>query len=707
MQHHYTNRQMLDDAQKMAVMSAGALNKDIELHLRSQAVVVETAALFTAQQRWSDEDILAYLTGILEQENSFTSLYFYSTDNYLVNASGWELPNGYDLRDRPWYRKAISNGGTITTEAFLNASRDKLIVTIACPVYGRNSDLVGVMGGDISLDDIATLVTDRESGNSGFSFLIDSQHNILAHPEISYNPGNELISLSSFYEGMEIYPLDEDLTVSNLALNGVDGYLAYTPVAETDWHLASFIPLSQINTAASRLNSYYILAVSTTLLVFLLFLFYHNRWIHRPLLQFENNINRINVENSPSYRLPVAGGSEFTTLGCTINMLLDRIQTYVEKLEENEQSLLKTNLELEKLVAELTTVEEALDYSEEKLYYLSYHDQLTGLYNRAFFEAKMRYLSSKPEYPVTIISADIDGLKLINDTIGQSAGNKLIRQGASILNDVLDGSGILARVGGDEFSAVLPLTGEDEAERIARQIRYQISLYNQENSNLPLSISLGVATATDRSKSLKKLLKEADDLMFRAKLYNSTSVRNGVVQSLMAALAERDYFIEGHARRLEKLCLKVGEKVGLSSHQLTDLALLAQVHDLGKVGIPDQILHKPGPLTEEEWDIMKQHCEKGYRIASSAPDLANVANLILRHHEHWDGSGYPLGLSKQNIPVECRILAVVDAFDAMTHNRPYKKKVSKDDALQELINCAGTQFDPEIVSVFLTLADQL
>jgi len=169
----------------------------------------------------------------------------------------------------------------------------------------------------------------------------------------------------------------------------------------------------------------------------------------------------------------------------------------------------------------------------------------------------------------------------------------------------------------------------------------------------------------------------------------------------MNALAEKDYIVDGHARRLTLLCRKLGRELGLSPRRQADLALLAQVHDLGKVGVPDAIIYKEGPLNEKEWAIMKQHPEKGYRIALSSNYLTNVAGLILKHHERWDGSGYPLGLKGSEIPLECRILSVVDSFDTMTSCRPYCHSKSREEAVGELNRCAGSQFDPEVVEVFM------
>ncbi|MDN5346856.1 MAG: hypothetical protein PWP65_420 [Clostridia bacterium] len=353
-------------------------------------------------------------------------------------------------------------------------------------------------------------------------------------------------------------------------------------------------------------------------------------------------------------------------------------------------------------------VEATLDITErrryeEQLKYLSLHDLLTGLYNRAFFQEELRRLSSSREYPITILVADLDGLKLVNDTLGHAKGDEMLKACADVLRTSLRRSDILARIGGDEFAALLPRTGEKTGEDIGCRIRSRIYGYNKEHPELPLHLSIGFATCQSEDESLEDTFKQADDLMYRHKLVHRASARNQIVGALLAALKEKDYITAGHAQRLEELCLKMGEKIGLSPRQMADLALLAQVHDLGKVAVPDSILFKKGPLTEEEWEVMRRHPEKGYRIALSSPDLAGVADLILKHHERWDGSGYPLGLKGEEIPVECRILSIVDAFDAMTSERPYRKPKSKEGAIIELKRCAGSQFDPQLVDIFVSM----
>ena len=340
---------------------------------------------------------------------------------------------------------------------------------------------------------------------------------------------------------------------------------------------------------------------------------------------------------------------------------------------------------------------------QQQLEYLSMHDQLTGLYNRNYFEEELRRLSKSRDYPITMISADVNGLKLINDTMGHEQGDRLLKAAADVLKDCLRGSDVLARVGGDEFTAVLPNTDEATADKVVKRIRNTIRKFSEEHHDLYLSLSLGASTAYSSDVSFTELFKQADDAMYKDKYEPSARAKNRIMKGLMDALAEKDYLTEGHARRLGVVCRKVGDKIGLSPRRLADLALLTQVHDLGKVGIPDQIIHKTGELTPDEWKIMKQHPEKGYRIALSSNYMTNVASLILKHHEHWDGSGYPLGLKGLEIPIECRIFSIADAFDTITSERPYNKAKSRDIALSEIKRCAGKQFDPDLVELFIEI----
>lgn len=339
--------------------------------------------------------------------------------------------------------------------------------------------------------------------------------------------------------------------------------------------------------------------------------------------------------------------------------------------------------------------------NEEQFKYLSQHDSLTGLYNRAFFENQMEKLDNQ-EYPLTIMVLDADGLKLINDSMGHDRGDMLLKNLARVVKSSLRESDILARTGGDEFVIILPKTDKQTAQMISKRINNSIQLHNQKDPSLPLSISMGMVTVEEPGQSSEDILRKADGLMYHNKIANMESSRNGIVNSLITALADRDYLAQGHGKRLLEHCVRLGERIKLPQKTITALSLLAKVHDLGNVGVPADILFKPGPLTIDEWETMQQHPEKGCRIAiaSSSPDLKEIADLILKHHERWDGKGYPLGLMEEEIPIECRILAIADSYDAMINERPYRKARSRAAAIAEIKRCSGSQFDPELVKVF-------
>jgi HD-GYP domain-containing protein (c-di-GMP phosphodiesterase class II) len=224
-----------------------------------------------------------------------------------------------------------------------------------------------------------------------------------------------------------------------------------------------------------------------------------------------------------------------------------------------------------------------------------------------------------------------------------------------------------------------------------------------DNTRIPgpaLSLSVGFALRDRLPTNMHSLYSEADNNMYREKLHSRQSAHSTIVNTLMKALEERDFITGGHVNRLQHLVVSFGSYLGLDLHTINELRLLARFHDIGKVGISDRILFKNGPLDNEEFLEMQRHCEIGHRIAQTAPELVPIADWILKHHEWWNGHGYPLGLKGEEIPLECRILAIADAFDAMTSVRPYRQSFTCQEALNELKRCSGSQFDPVLVSKF-------
>lgn len=342
---------------------------------------------------------------------------------------------------------------------------------------------------------------------------------------------------------------------------------------------------------------------------------------------------------------------------------------------------------------------------DAQIRYMDDHDFLTGLFNRKYFEIEKIRFNQQSYLPLSILVGDINGVRLINDAYGYTEGDRLIVETAHLLKSSCDSTSLLFRTGGDEFIVLLPNTSESKMSDILRRIQHKCKLYNlqPENQLVQLNLSLGAATRVHMSQSIDKVMHQAMDSLHKNKILESKSYHSSILSSIQATMFAKSQNTEEHAERLSVLCRLMGEQLDLSQSQMDELMLFAMLHDIGKIGIDDNVLNKPGKLTDDEWIIMKKHTEIGYRIALSSPELHSIANYILTHHEHWDGKGYPQGLKEDEIPLLSRILGLVDAYDAMTQDRVYRKAMNKEDAMNELQRNRGTQFDPNLTDIFIEI----
>ncbi|MFW5790036.1 MAG: HD domain-containing phosphohydrolase [Bacillota bacterium] len=368
------------------------------------------------------------------------------------------------------------------------------------------------------------------------------------------------------------------------------------------------------------------------------------------------------------------------------------ISVEVGNFDENDLKL------TELLVSHTATAIKRLR-AEKEIRYLGFHDKLTGLYNRLFVEEELRRLDSERQLPLSIIAGDVNSLKLVNDAFGHKAGDKLLMNVAEILKKSCRKEDIIGRFGGDEFTIILPNTSNKEGEKILSRIKDNCK--KQDDTIIPVSIALGLATKNNENEDINELLKNADTNMYENKIKESEEVKSLVLKTLMGKLGEKEFETQLHCERLKKMAVKIGVELEFDSNALERLKRAAYLHDIGMISTPEEILKKEGKLTEEEWVEIKKHPETGYRIARSSDKLTDIANIILHHHERWDGNGYPRGIKGKEIPVQARIITVIDAYDVMINKNLYKEALTQEEAIGELYDNAGSQFDPEIVEIFV------
>lgn len=338
---------------------------------------------------------------------------------------------------------------------------------------------------------------------------------------------------------------------------------------------------------------------------------------------------------------------------------------------------------------------------KSKLYY---KDKLTGLYNKNFFEEELSRLDTKRQLPISLIMGDINGLKLINDAFGHSMGDGALKKVAEIMSSSFRDEDIVSRVGGDEFVVLLPKTSEETAQSIVERIKQKCD--TNPLDFIKISISFGVATKVEEDEDIQKVLKKAEDRMYFKKLKESKSAKQSMIKFLKSRLEKITYETRSHYERLKGLTMMMAEALELSDTEKEELRLLCEFHDIGKIGISKNILQKEGTLDNEEWENVKRHSEIGYYIAKEFRDVSHIDELILIHHERWDGKGYPGLFKKDEIPLVARIFAIADAYDVMVNDKPYRSRMTNAEALKEIKKESGKQFDPYISELFIKLMER-
>ena len=336
---------------------------------------------------------------------------------------------------------------------------------------------------------------------------------------------------------------------------------------------------------------------------------------------------------------------------------------------------------------------------QKHIEYLSYRDILTGVYNRSFYEKKLKEFEEKEDASVSMIIIDVNGLKLTNDAFGHETGDRLLIKVAEGIERSIRDKDMVCRIGGDEFVIFLPKADSDEVIGIITRLHAAIE--KEKIENIPISVSSGWATKEYKNEMMESIFKLAEDMMYHNKSSDNKSQRHQTIQIIMKTLFEKNPREEAHSKRVSDLCLRIGEQMEMDPSKIKNLQTAGLLHDIGKIGIGNDYLDKAGPLSEIEWLEIRKHPQISHNILSSVNDYGPLADIVLSHHERWDGKGYPNGLAGEEIPLESRIIALADAYDAMISDRPYRNGMKEEEALVIIANEAGMQFDPKVVDIFL------
>ncbi len=817
---------LTDEIESNLLFRSYHVSEDISSEISAKAQTVNNIVLFIETNE-DDEKILGFIKALLDEDKDLFSIYYGTRENKMINASGWIPPEDFDLRTRPWYLSATERKDLVFTDLFLNASEDRIIMTIAKPVYNAKGESQGVVGADLSMDMIIEMVLEQ-ADKSNFKILVDSEQEVIAS---SNKIENDLIYLKDISIELSNAFNDYNTSVILTTIDGEKGYGMLSKIPETNLTLVTFIPLSAYASYRNHWILSYILPISLIAILFFILFKLQKKIILEPAYKLQKDIEKISTVKNIDYRLSYIKNDPFEGIRKQINNSLKQTEEYLFIVENNRNNLEKTNKELNSTLEELRESQEEIEQQKNELISnknllekselksraildahpdlifvfnakgefldcktnnenillipkqefigknvfeimpedvsnktliairesiksgdlqkfeynillgkdhnwfearvvkieenevlalvrditvekedqeiildLTFRDQLTNLYNRRYFEDKIIEMSKEDLLPMAIIMIDVNGLKLTNDAFGHLMGDQLLKKVANALNHCNSGNCFVSRIGGDEFVIVYPNTEKEEVEKIVETIHSKIS--QEKLENIVISISAGWEIRRSLDQSFKEILTKAENCMFRKKIIESQRMRNKTIKIIMETLNCKNEREETHCVEVSKWAKLIAFEIGLDTQSAENLEILGMLHDIGKITISDELLNKPDTLTEEEYYEIKRHSEIGYHILKSVDEYAGLAEIILEHHERYDGKGYPKGIAGDAISLMARILSVADAYEAMLSDRPYRKAISQKCALEEIHANSGTQFDPEIVEAFIRVLER-
>lgn len=710
-QYFYLSDKLIEDRQlilqQVNTHSQHEINNDISLY---KDYVNIAAEVLTAGE-WSEVSGLDLFNRLRRINPSIKAIFYGGEDKGLIITHDWPQPHDFDVRQRPWYIEAIKSNQVIVSDAYPDLIDGKPVITISKALLYEDGNVIGALGLDINIEDIIIMVEDTKIKNTGYSFLLDGNGNILAHPKYKYDPEPEGEQVKLLSEEIEDKIKENKSGQMKAEIEGIEGYLNYKTIDNTNWIIANFISLNELKDNNWDIWRMFLITLAIGTLIFAMFAYLQKENFMKPVLRLDIDIGNIDIENNIGYRLPIFEKDPFTEIRKTINSVIHKTQEYLQQTEQDHEEIMAQNEELEASYGQLAAIEQEVRQqydklleAEKELAYLSYHDQLTGLYNRRFFDVELERLDVPRNLPLSIIMADVNGLKLINDSFGHEAGDQLLINIAKVMKEGFREDDIIARLSGDEFVAILPNTSEKEAESIIGRIIHlsKDDKYSEQRLlSMELSIAFGIGTKTSEDTEMKDVFKVAEAKMYAQKIFEGQRMRSKAVGIMISGLHEKCPGENEHSNNVGVLSEKLGIELGFDKDRARELKTLGYLHDIGKIAISKSILNKTGELDPSEVKEVRKHPEIGYRILSTVNELVKMADHVLYHHERYDGEGYPKGLKGDEIPIEARIIAITEAYDTMSRDKPYARALREEEIIKELVNNAGSQFDPYLVKIFI------
>ncbi len=632
---------------------------------------------------------------VYNKDNKFVSIYAINKDGDIVIDDYYETEN-YDYFNMPFYEDTIKNGKIIFTDPFYDKQSDKYILTCATPMFDTYGNSIGVVTADIDLSYLPEII-DNYNTEDNKLYIVNDDGVFIAHDDFSFVKESKNILELENEEIAELgrLSLSTEEGISSFNENGKKFRVYYSTIDELGWKLMFVVSEESIDAPLKKINFYFMLfgifviLTSVTILTLIV-----RKNIDKPINVLVDEIELIAKNNfdSPISQEIFKQNNEFSKVGKTLGSMKAQIKKYQEELELSSRVNRQNAIELERKNNELENKIKVIEY-------LSFHDQLTGLNNRRLFEQQLNEFNDSNCFPVHVIVAHVNSLKIINDSFGHEVGDKLLLEYVNVLKSTSIDLKYVSRTSGNEFAILIPSTPSEVVENFLADLSAKCK--NREINGLTLSVSFGLATLKENHKSIYEILRDAEESMNHNKLYDEPGRRDKTIKIINSTLQEKNPREQLHSERVAKYCEDIAREIGLSSSQQEIISNAGLLHDIGKIGIPEELLNNPGKLTAEEFNVISKHPEIGYRILSSAGDMNDISEMVLAHHERCDGTGYPKNLKCDEIPLGAKIIAVADSFDAMTSDRSYRKGLPVEIAIEELVSCGGTQFDAEIVDIFV------